>query len=280
MFSRWKHHARLLLHALGRRRRIGTGTYQMQGYFPNRLCADDHHEPHLRGVIQRLLADRDGAFLDVGVNTGQTLLKVLACDPQRRYVGFEPQIACCFFVSEFLRRNQIRTAQVLPIGLGADACVLQLHVHGDVDEMASLDDFGLRASDDHSSVPILVLRGDTVLQQLQIDRVAVLKVDVEGAELEVMRGLEETIRRCRPAILFEVLPNYSGHERSPIPADAAARHRTRAAELMHLLQELGYRIEQVQRDGTLQPIAELDLDDPAAFVGSDYVALPADSVPN
>lgn len=38
-------------------------------------------------------------------------------------------------------------------------------------------------------------------------RVDFLKVDVEGAECDVLAGARETIRRCRPLILFECTPD-------------------------------------------------------------------------
>ena len=41
---------------------------------------------------------------------------------------------------------------------------------------------------------------DVVERDLRID---FIKIDVEGAELEVLQGAESTIKRCRPMVLFE-----------------------------------------------------------------------------
>jgi FkbM family methyltransferase len=46
---------------------------------------------------------------------------------------------------------------------------------------------------------------DDVLKVLGIARVDLIKIDVEGAELEVLRGLEETLREENPRVIIEVL---------------------------------------------------------------------------
>lgn len=41
------------------------------------------------------------------------------------------------------------------------------------------------------------------LDDLALEKVALIKVDTQGADLRVLRGAEDTIRRCRPRVLFE-----------------------------------------------------------------------------
>ena len=47
------------------------------------------------------------------------------------------------------------------------------------------------------TVRVAVRRGDDVLRELGVGRVAVCKLDVEGGELDVLRGLHETLRGRR-----------------------------------------------------------------------------------
>ncbi|UUR08423.1 FkbM family methyltransferase [Sphingomonas glaciei] len=48
---------------------------------------------------------------------------------------------------------------------------------------------------------IIVRRGDDLFGEREFDLV---KIDVEGSEVEVIDGLEQLLRRCRPAIYVEV----------------------------------------------------------------------------
>lgn len=59
------------------------------------------------------------------------------------------------------------------------------------------------------SKPILAMPGD----DLSIDDISVIKIDVEGSELEVLQGLIETIDKFSPFILFEVLSLYNPYTR-------------------------------------------------------------------
>lgn len=77
-------------------------------------------------------------------------------------------------------------------------------------------------------------KGDILMHQLQI-KPSLIKMDVEGNEAEVIKGLTETIRNCYPAIVMEYVS--TGKEMSP--------HRV--AE--NLLFEMGYRSYSIQKNG-------------------------------
>jgi FkbM family methyltransferase len=274
-------HSQHLRYALGKPRHLGGRAYRINGYFSDKFCRSDDHEPHLGEVIAALLRQREGAFIDIGVNVGQTLCKLLATGQMRRYVGFEPQIACCFYVDQFIRANDIADAHVIPVALGEQPGVLELHADDDdVDESASLDATGFRATMSATrKLLVPVLRGDAALGALGLKQIAVLKVDVEGAELDVLRGLPETLRFFRPAVLFEVLPNFFGEKREPIDAATAASHTRRADAIFALLSDAAYTVHQIDRDGRWHPIERFALDDREGFVTWDYLALPGGEIP-
>jgi len=70
-------------------------------------------------------------------------------------------------------------------------------------------------------------------ERLYGKRVVVLKIDVEGAELEVMNGLKSLIAEHKPAILLEILPVY--HAKNGYRIE-------RQKKLLSLIQDLDYSI--------------------------------------
>lgn len=93
-------------------------------------------------------------------------------------------------------------------------------------------------------VPVSVATLDGAVVAAGLERVDLLKIDVEGAELSVLQGAERTIERHRPAVLVEI-------ER---------RHLTRfalePADLVAWFDARDYRMSTLEQ-GSWQPVAEV-----------------------
>jgi FkbM family methyltransferase len=85
---------------------------------------------------------------------------------------------------------------------------------------------------------------DDFLEQRGVTRVDFIKADVEGGELNVLRGAERIIGRCRPAILVE---NVDVHCR---------RFGQSPSDLMTFLRTHGYRGLYIGENGQLVPFDE------------------------
>lgn len=271
------HHYPRVLHTLGRPLRLGDRMFKLQGYHADRLARDVSDEPHSVEVIRRIFAEREGAFLDVGANCGQTLVKVLGIDAERPYFGFEPQLSCCFYIDQFLRLNALHSAQIIPVALSNANGMCELFREGEGSLTASVvpnEAAGGNAQPLQSSwVP--ARRGDEIVAELGIGPIAAIKIDVEGFELDVLQGLAMTIAERRPVIMFEVLRNFVWGE--PIADPAAGRERQAKADAIYaLLRGLGYAIFAVDRFGNEQRIDGFTLGErpDAARMndGRDYVA--------
>ena len=247
----------------------------MRGYFANRVAFDFAHEPFMTIVLKRAFSRRAGAFVDVGVNMGQTLIKVLAIDPERPYVGFEPQIGCCFFVDRFIRDNALEHMKIVPIALSDQNQLCQLFSNGLYDEMASITgtvevDGRERRFGDWVSARV----GDEVVEEIRLSDIAVVKIDVEGAELQVVSGLVKTLAAERPIVIFEVLPNFYGDERQMIDDETCRNNRLVADRLYALFCRAGYRVSQIDSDGNEKEIDKFDLDNRIGYVSPNFIAIP------
>jgi FkbM family methyltransferase len=205
-------------------------------------------EAWLYRAFSKILGRRGGAFVDVGVNLGQTLIKVKLIDPARPYFGFEPNPQCAQYVAELINCNGFSDCTLVPVGLSDAARVVTLWAKADaVDPSASLVS-GFRGTDRYSrrqDVPVFA--GDALLADL--DRIALIKIDVEGGELEVIGGLLRTLRRCKPIVFCEILPVFDDQ------TENGQFRKRRQEQLLAAVHDLGYRVFRMLADET---VAEID----------------------
>lgn len=144
---------------------------------------------------------REGDFvLDVGTNLGEVLLQLAqAVGPGGRVIGFEPNPQTFLIAEENLALNDWAKAEVHQLGLGDRAETLNLGSRADTNSGA---DCVIRGETCGHSIRVLPL--DQFAGEHDIKRVDLIKVDVEGFEMHVLRGGEKTIEQFRPILFLEL----------------------------------------------------------------------------
>lgn len=172
-------------------------------------------EPWMSECIKRLLPMKVGNFVDVGVNIGQTLLKLRSLS-DCEYVGFEPNQNCIEYVHALIQSNHLNHLTIVPYGISDRDEEGLLHAYFDqsTDSSASLIATFRPESKVMHTTQVSLIGPQTLLGYLQ-KPVAIIKIDVEGFEWFVIKGLEQIIARDRPFLLVEILPVYdaSGTDR-------------------------------------------------------------------
>lgn len=204
-------------------------------------------------------------FLDIGVNTGQTLLKIMAINPSVSYIGFEPNPNCLFYVDYMIRLNKFSNTKLIGVALGDKNEFLSLNFEGSQDTRATL----LQSSEIRTKliyskiVPVIPL--DEINLCIQNDSFIVMKIDVEGFELEALRGAENFINKHKPVIIFEVLPHHLDD------------HSFQKQEsILAFLNTYNYAIFLIRKDCTLELIKEFrNIDD---YSNTDYIAVTDDHI--
>lgn len=233
------------------------------------------------GLFERLLGSADGLFVDVGVNLGQTLIQLRQIDRERPYLGFEPNPDCLHYVHALIRRNGYAHVQLLAVGLGETTGVLSLYLPPgrSTDSTATLIK-DLRPDRDYDARNVPIFNEDHLVGLIGDRKLGVVKVDVEGAEPEVFKGIRNSLDKDRPAVLCEVL--FTDRKGD---LDASA---TRNAELMSILRGINYRVLQIRKSDDYQRISALTSVDkfPRGYhegenmALADYLFLPAEHADN
>jgi FkbM family methyltransferase len=268
-----KHQLAGLTYHLGRRIVAGGRRYRVRGYVRAQFATEPDAEPHVLACMERLLRERPGALIDVGMNGGQTLMKLLAIDPDRAYVGFDPRLSCCFDVRTFVADNGPRDKHVLPLALSDRAGLVPLHSRRPGDDRASILAGLCPGASALDWVPAAT--ADDVLEALPGLEIALVKIDVEGAEGLVLEGMRRTLARHRPPVLFEMLPNFTGPDRRWLADDEKAANRARAEGLERFFAGAGYTIHEIDDRGGETRIERFELDRRDGPLRRDYLARPA-----
>jgi FkbM family methyltransferase len=167
-------------------------------------------EPWMTETLLALRPIFKGGFVDVGVNLGQTLIKAQAVFDELNYIGFEPNPACITYVQELARQNGMKNTTLFPIAVGAKTEMLRLNFF-DADTSGSaatiVENFRPYSTTDHF-IFVPVFDFHLVSHFLPASPMSILKIDVEGAELDVLLGLDQWIITHQPVILMEILPVY------------------------------------------------------------------------
>jgi FkbM family methyltransferase len=174
----------------------------------------------------------DGNAIDVGANQGDTLAMILAVAPDGRHVAYEPIPALAQELAAHYPQVDVRNAACSDAAGSAEFThVLNAPAMSGLRQRADLPAHA-------AQVEQITVQLDKLDDALPDDYVpSLLKIDVEGAELLVMRGAAETLARHRPFVIFE-------HG-----IGGADLYGSKPGELFDLLTDCRLRIFDLEGDG-------------------------------
>jgi FkbM family methyltransferase len=139
-------------------------------------------------------------LVDVGANVGQhSLFMSRHAD---RVLAFEPNDEVADRLAANIAVNRIENIDLVRCALGSEVTEARLGSGLDNNSGSRSLVWSLDAEKD---LIVPVACGDVVLAEHGIDRVDLLKIDVEGYEKNVFAGMRKTLERDRPVILFELV---------------------------------------------------------------------------
>ena len=167
-------------------------------------------------VLQSILKPGD-RFVDVGANHGMiSMLGAYLVGKDGRVDSIEPNPGCIERIQEHIQQNNIAHIHIHECALGSVQTFLQLTQLTEHTGYGTLTH--IPEKDQHLITRIIdvpVKKGDDILADHD-QQPALIKMDVEGFELNALHGLSETLHNSHCPVMTEVLDNYlkrAGHTR-------------------------------------------------------------------
>ncbi|MDF3027780.1 MAG: methyltransferase FkbM family [Fluviicola sp.] len=186
-------------------------------------------------------------IFDIGANIGQTAFNIYHSQTRKELnpliYAFEPYPQTFDkFESNINLNNKITGVRAYNLGLGDQKGTLQMAKHSPSNSGATR-----MTADTQNSVSVSVTSLDEFVSEQKIPRIDFIKIDVEGYELQVLKGAMQSIRQFRPALVFE----YS--------VENMLAQGGNIREALAELTELNYRISTKEGVRDLNAILQLEI---------------------
>lgn len=197
---------------------------------PVAILRSGQWQPEIWGSIAPSLSE-GAVFLDVGAHIGYFSIKAARrVGNSGRVVAFDPNPEILKLLRDNVAANHSSNVIVEPVACTDREQTLTFYAVPSGNTGAS--SLARDNAEPWSQAPQpYQVRGrpiDDVIRELKLERVDVIKVDVEGAEVSVLKGALETLKRFHPKVIVEVSP------------PQLASFHTTPEDLVSLLKSAGY----------------------------------------
>jgi FkbM family methyltransferase len=213
-------------------------------------------DPCIVRVLKGFCRQGDERILDIGANVGSVSCALLHAMPHCRVVAIEPQPA----IHSLLLRNLARVgngeARTLNVAVSdRDGEGVMSRVDGNSGCCRIVD----RGGDaDSTTIPVKMLNGERLMEASGLDRIDLIKIDVEGLEETILRSMKGTIMNQKPrAIVFE--------HRGDL--------RRRDSGIREVLEGCGYTLSGIQKSITTHALIPIERLSVNGIWPNDFVAV-------
>jgi FkbM family methyltransferase len=162
-----------------------------------------YENPEKTLIVSQL--PENGVFIDIGANIGLFSFFVHKMRAQAQIYAFEPHPVLFECLSKTLTENRLeKQMKCMPLGLSHTPQKVQLYLDETDSGGHSLDaqSFSRNVSAP-KSVWVDVTTLDTFVDREKLNRIDVIKIDVQGLENEVLKGSKALIQKYKPDFLIE-----------------------------------------------------------------------------
>ena len=174
-------------------------------YIGHAICVTGSFEPLSLRLARRLMKE-GGTFLDVGSNTGLFTCS-LALIPGVQCIAVDAAAPAFARLQENLLRNPDVRVSAVNVALGAKRSLVQLEKPG-IGNSGTTRVAGELSTLETGSHVVAAIPLDELLTRAKADSIRLMKIDVEGYELEVFQGMNATANYWPQNIIMEWVPDF------------------------------------------------------------------------
>jgi FkbM family methyltransferase len=161
----------------------------------------DHFDKEIAPYFEAIGPLRPRVVLDIGAATGGFTVAACVAFPEARVYAFEPSLRQRIVLTRNVGANGIADRVTIePIGLWKEEGDLSFRTHGDISTLEAV-----------SALPKGLVFGERVrvrtlddwFRQAGLSHVDLIKMDVEGAEIEILEGAAATLSMTAPMLLVQ-----------------------------------------------------------------------------
>jgi FkbM family methyltransferase len=167
------------------------------------------YEKELQSISSELLRDfTDGVVVDIGANLGSYIVPLAKQHPHLQFEAFETQRIVYYQLCANTFLNRLSNVYAHNVGLSNEQRITSYVLPNYAEETnigAFSIDFDTRLKEYEVKSEGITERMIIIpLDSMQYEKVRLIKIDVEGHELQVLQGAEHTLRENNyPPIIFE-----------------------------------------------------------------------------
>jgi FkbM family methyltransferase len=178
---------------------------------------EGRYEQHLVNIFKTYI-QKDFVIIDGGAHLGMHTLRLSDLVPEGYVYAFEASPRTYDKLKKTIEYNNIKNITLLNNALyneNANAYIIE-HVHADQDRV------NIGTNSNFKNIKAISI------DSLNLNKLDFIKLDIEGGEYSAILGAENTIKKYKPIITYEYLPNTS-----------------RELDPKILLEDLGYSVYQL-----------------------------------
>lgn len=217
---------------LTRRQKMTYGAHLFKALFKQ------HHKALLQ-LLRPYISKQDIIF-DVGGHAGQMTKIFAKLAPEGRVYTFEPGSYALSILKKVVSFNRLKNVEICPFALSSETkestLSIPLKKSGSVGfGISHIPTTKKETPSQHLEEKIKILPLDLFMEQNKIPTLSFLKIDVEGHEMQVLKGAKKTLKVHKPCVMLE------------LNTDHLHRSNSSPTEVMDFMKDLGYTPYQISQ---------------------------------